>query len=184
MKKKDLENVGTQIVEKKDGRKGQNSLWVGENAYTFKDDDEKKLAIHNAVVEATRYWAVEKVKDEEDAIQRIQEYFNHCAVEGKIPTVENLANCLGVTRVTLWEWENGEYRAPFDPNLIKRAKHLIATYDAEMVSSGKLNPVVYIFRGKNYYGLKDQQEYIVTPNVDTVPTETLIADAEALPETE
>jgi DNA-binding XRE family transcriptional regulator len=105
-------------------------------------------------------------------------------VEGKIPTVENLANCLGVTRVTLWEWENGEYRAPFDPNLIKRAKHLIATYDAEMVSSGKLNPVVYIFRGKNYYGLKDQQEYIVTPNVDTVPTETLIADAEALPETE
>lgn len=180
-RKKELENVGSDIVEKKDRRRGQNSLWTGDNMYNFRDDDEKKLAIHDAVVEATRYWGVEKVKDEKDAVERIKEYFTHCAVDGKIPTVENLANCLGVTRVTLWQWETGEHNAPFDINLIKRAKHLIATYDAEMVSSGKLNPVVYIFRGKNYYGMKDQQEYVVTPNVTETPPARLIEDAEALP---
>jgi hypothetical protein len=32
------------------------------------------------------------------------------------------------------------------------------------VAEGKLNPVTYIFRSKNYYGMKDQQEHVITPN--------------------
>ena len=33
-----------------------------------------------------------------------------------------------------------------------------------MVTEGKINPVVYIFRAKNYFGMRDQQEYVLTPN--------------------
>ena len=33
-----------------------------------------------------------------------------------------------------------------------------------MVTEGKINPVVYIFRAKNYFGMKDQQEVVLTPN--------------------
>ena len=47
---------------------------------------------------------------------------------------------------------------------IKRAKEFLASYDANMVATGKLNPVPYIFRAKNYYGMRDQQEYVLTPN--------------------
>jgi hypothetical protein len=48
--------------------------------------------------------------------------------------------------------------------LIKKAKELLASFDAKMVQEGKINPVTYIFRAKNYFGLKDQQEYVLTPN--------------------
>jgi hypothetical protein len=33
-----------------------------------------------------------------------------------------------------------------------------------MVTEGKINPVVYIFRAKNFFGMKDVQDYILTPN--------------------
>jgi hypothetical protein len=40
----------------------------------------------------------------------------------------------------------------------------LASFDAEMVTEGKINPVTYIFRAKNYFGLQDKQEYVLTPN--------------------
>ena len=40
----------------------------------------------------------------------------------------------------------------------------MASFDAEMVTEGKINPVTYIFRAKNYFGMVDQQEHILTPN--------------------
>ena len=32
-----------------------------------------------------------------------------------------------------------------------------------MVTEGKINPVVYIFRAKNYFGMKDQQDVVIKP---------------------
>ena len=49
-------------------------------------------------------------------------------------------------------------------DLIKKAKGFIASFESEMVTEGKINPVVYIFRAKNYFGMKDQQEVVLTPN--------------------
>ena len=72
---------------------------------------------------------------------------------------------LGYPRETIWKWETGrEGSTPFRSNIIKKAKELIAAYDANLVAEGKLNPVTYIFRSKNYYGMKDQQEHVITPN--------------------
>ena len=80
-------------------------------------------------------------------------------------TVEKMALALGYDRKTLWAWETGgEGSTPTRRNLIKKAKELLASYDAEMVAEGKLNPVTYIFRAKNYFGMRDQVEHVVTPN--------------------
>ena len=76
-------------------------------------------------------------------------------------TVEKLALALGITRETLWKWEQQPGNRG---NIIKRAKETIAAYDADMVAKGKLNPVPYIFRAKNYYGMKDNQDITITPN--------------------
>lgn len=35
-------------------------------------------------------------------------------------------------------------------------------FDAKLVMSGKANPIVYFFRAKNYYGLVDQKEFVVS----------------------
>ena len=78
-------------------------------------------------------------------------------------TVEKLALALGVTRETLHSWETGATQSTRRSDLIKKAKDCIAAYDADMVSTGKMNPVPYIFRAKNYYGMKDQQDITIAP---------------------
>ena len=55
-----------------------------------------------------------------------------------------------------------------------------------MVTEGKINPVVYIFRAKNYFGMKDQQDLVLTPNnplgQDIPPEQIAEKYIEALPE--
>lgn len=48
--------------------------------------------------------------------------------------------------------------------MVKKAKQILASIDAELVSSGKIPQVVYIFRSKNFYGMSDQQEIVVNAN--------------------
>lgn len=40
----------------------------------------------------------------------------------------------------------------------------MASFDAKLVQENKVNPTTYIFRAKNYFGLRDTQEYVLTPN--------------------
>ena len=92
-------------------------------------------------------------------------FFTTTLNEGGVPTYEELGLALGYTRQTLWRWENGEEGStPTRRNLMKKAKELLASFDAKMVTEGKINPVTYIFRAKNYFGMRDQQEYVLTPN--------------------
>ena len=53
---------------------------------------------------------------------------------------------------------------PSTIDLIKKAKQALATYIELLGSQGKLNPVTLIFWQKNYDGLKDQQDIVLTPN--------------------
>jgi hypothetical protein len=65
-------------------------------------------------------------------------------------------------------------RARFKPefaDIIKKAKDMIANYDATFAQNGKQNSAVYIFRSKNFYGMKDvQQIEAVAPTNGDVPT--------------
>ena len=49
-------------------------------------------------------------------------------------------------------------------DIIKKAKEFIATMEAELARDGEINSTVYIFRAKNYFGMADKQEVVVTPN--------------------
>lgn len=51
-------------------------------------------------------------------------------------------------------------------DVVKEAKNLIATIEAELARDGEINGSVYQFRAKNYFGMVDKQEVVVTPNVD------------------
>ena len=56
--------------------------------------------------------------------------------------------------------------------MIKKAKEILASLDAELVSRGKIPQITYIFRAKNFFGMKDVQDYILTPNNPSAPTLT------------
>lgn len=101
------------------------------------------------------------VKTDEECLDRLVEFFDYYAKSGGIPTVEKMCLSLGVATQTVWEWQQGS-KGKDRMEMIKRAKNLIASFDADLAIRGLINPVVYIFRGKNYYGMKDQQELSVT----------------------
>ena len=72
----------------------------------------------------------------------------------------------GYSMSAVWNWENGR-RDGFSAQtgeIIKKAKDFLKTFDAKLVISGQLNFLAYCFRAKNYYGMQDKQEVVLTPN--------------------
>ena len=122
--------------------------------------------ISRIIMESFQYFNRTLVKSDEECAERLNDYFRQCNEEGQMPTVEDMALALGTTRTTLWQWEHENRQGPVRANMVKKAKQIIAGIDAKLASEGKIPQVVYIFRAKNFYGMKDQQDVIVTPNTD------------------
>lgn len=139
-------------------KRGSKSASVTANC-TAKQED-----IARIVGESVQYFNREIVKTDEECAERLNDYFQQCCRTGQIPTVEDMALALGTTRFTLWDWENGRSQNPTRSNMIKKAKEILAAIDAKLVSEGKIPQVTYIFRAKNFFGMRDQQEVVLTPN--------------------
>ena len=139
--------------------------------------DAKKEDISRIVMESAQYFNRKKVETDEECAERLNDYFRQCWAEGQIPTVEDMCLALGTVRSVVWDWEQGRGNASrARSDMIKKAKEILAGIDAKLVSEGKIPQVTYIFRAKNFFGMKDQQETIITPNNplgDTTDPETL-----------
>jgi len=110
------------------------------------------------IVRNSLYWYNrEIVKTDEECLERLNEYFTRIVENEEIPTVEKMCLALGTTRKTVWEWEQGSLGSARS-NMIKKAKEILAALDAELVSKGKIPQITYIFRAKNFFGMKDNQE--------------------------
>lgn len=93
----------------------------------------------------------------------IEQYFEDCITYQQFPTKRGLALALGTTYSTLWDWENGRRGSDYS-DVIKKASEFLAEMDEQLVLSGIENPVLFMFRSKNYHGLTDKQEMVLTPN--------------------
>ena len=158
--KKEMEIVEKEIAKKNRPKTGPGGTENFPNVISPKADDVRRIGTN------LLYWYTKpKAKTDDEIQERLLEFFERCISNGEVMTVEKMALALGYDRKTLWAWETGgEGSTPTRRNLIKKAKELLASYDAEMVAEGKLNPVTYIFRAKNYFGMRDQVEHVVTPN--------------------
>lgn len=108
-----------------------------------------------------------KVRSVEELRERTYNFFQNCLQRGEIPTWEKYCLSTGYYRQTIWDWVVGNSVSELGAeanDIVKKAKEYLATFESEMVTEGKINPVVYIFRAKNYFGMRDQQEYVLTPN--------------------
>ncbi len=151
-----LVEQGEQIVKKKRG---------GKSASIKHNTSAKAADIRRIGATLLKWYNMEKAVTDEEIRERLEMYFVTTLEAGEIPTVEEMSLALGYDRKTLWCWETGgDGSTPVRRNLIKKAKEFLASFDAKLVQEVKINPVTYIFRAKNYFGLKDQQEYVLTPN--------------------
>ncbi len=71
---------------------------------------------------------------------------------------------MGVTKQQVWEWENNRSRNPARADLMKKVRQFCGVFREGLMQDGKVNPVTGIFWQKNYDGLKDQTEMVLTPN--------------------
>ena len=105
------------------------------------------------------------VESDEECYERVVEFFDYYANTGGIPTYEKLCLCLGVKhRQRLWEWEQGA-KGGGRADIIKDAKLVLAAIDADLSLRGLIRDVVYIFRAKNFYGMKNECEVTVAHSV-------------------
>ena len=116
--------------------------------------------ISRIVWQSARFLGRECVKTDEECAERLNEYFRECYDLNIIPTVEDMALALGTHREVIWRWEQkGGVRG----HMIRQAKQILAGIDAALAAEGKIPQVVYIFRSKNFYGMRDQQEVMLAP---------------------
>lgn len=154
----------------------------------IEQDDEKRAFVAKAVENNLVFFNKgirEKVRSDDELCDRLNWFFSVCAETQQIPNVEKMANAVGFHRNTLQSWEAGT-KPGFSPatgKIISQAKQILASIDAELATEGKTQPVVYMFRAKNFYGMRDQQDVVVTPNMGQQSDPSVIeAKYEELPE--
>lgn len=109
--------------------------------------------------------------------RRFANYLELCAVwDMKIGNQAAYA-AIGISKELAWEWENRSQGNPTRRDFIKKVRQFCAMYREGLMEDGKVNPVTGIFWQKNYDGMKDQQEVVLTPNTSPLGEQQ---DTEAL----
>lgn len=146
----------------------------------IEENDEKRAFMAKCIENNLVFFNVglNRVSSDEELCERLNYFFEECAKTQQLPTIEKMANCLGYHRQTLLDWETGKNQgfSSATAEIIMKAKQIIASIDAELAQEGKIQPVVYLFRSKNFYGMRDQQDVVVTPNTNDITR----ADAETI----
>lgn len=165
----DINKAGEDIVkaeaDKRPARgRGGKANFPSSRAGVIQNDEDRQL-VSKLLGEVLTEYKKPKVKSDEELQARLNDYFQHCAETGQIPTVEEMAMSTGYCQSTIWDWEVGR-KGGFTGStgeIIKKAKEFLKTFDAKLVISGKLNFLAYCFRAKNYYGMSDKSEYVISP---------------------
>ena len=156
---------------------------------TLEQDDNKRDFIGKALnnILAVSRAFDKPVESDEELCERLDRFFHNCAETKQLPTVEKMCLAIGKPRESVFEIINGIQRGFSNEtaDILKKAKNLIASLDAELAQEGKIQPVVYLFRAKNFYNMRDQQEMVLTPNnrlSEYQDRQTIEAKYAALPE--
>lgn len=102
--------------------------------------------------------------------ERLQEFLKMYAEADMKPTVNGMANALGIDRRRLWEIATKQEKTlrinPESATIIEKAYNLLNQYWEEYMQTGKINPVSGIFLAKNHFGYRDQTDFVVTAHTD------------------
>lgn len=124
------------------------------------------------------------ISDPNQVQNRIAEYFDFCQQNDRKPQIVGMANWLGISRDTLNSWKRGEYRKETHSDIVQKAVSVLEEMWADYMLNGKVNPASGIFVSKNWFGYKDVQDVVVTPNnpLESENAEELKKYINALPE--
>lgn len=103
-------------------------------------------------------------KDVDSLQQELTDYFDLCDRTDTVPTIVAIALYLGVNRDTIYAHANNP-NSPFSDILKNVINYCHMTMENGALV-GKINPVTYIFLGKNYFSLTDSKDINIKPSSD------------------
>ena len=115
--------------------------------------------------------------DVEEMERRFVRYLQKCAEWDMKVGNQAAYAAIGIDKNTAWDWANRTMGNPARSTFIKKVQQVCALYREGLMEDGKVNPVTGIFWQKNYDGMKDQQEVVLTPNQNPLGEQK---DAESL----
>lgn len=115
--------------------------------------------------------------DVEKMERRFARYLELCAQWDMKVGNQAAYAAIGIDKDDAYEWSNRNLGNPARTAFIKKVQKVCAMYREGLMEDGKVNPVTGIFWQKNYDGMKDQQEVVLTPNTSPLGEQK---DAEAL----
>lgn len=135
----------------------------------LEQDDTKRQYISKTIynlIEFRRVGMAKPVQNDEELCERLNWFFQQCAESQQLITVEKMCVALGYSKTAVGDWIRGTRSgfSPYTKDIVKQAVELIAAADADLAQEGRIQPVVYLFRAKNYYNMSDKQEVVITPN--------------------
>lgn len=146
--------VGERISQAVERRKRRNQNTTNEMAISggLRPDEISRIATN-----VLQWYARPPVTTDEEVADRLNEFFVRIVNIGEVGTFEKMCMALGVTVRQVNSWLRGtagQTRAA----MLERAKDILAAIDAELVITGRIPVVPYIYRSKNYYGMSDQPQ--------------------------
>ena len=124
-----------------------------------------------------------RVKTPEEMKERFEKLFDLCIKTGNLPSYEGLAVACGIPLRTFYDMRAGNYDGYKEySQVIADVKSVIAFAESSMATDGKIPSSVWMFRAKNYLGMKDvQQIEAVTNQAGDIPNQSGV-ELETLPE--
>lgn len=112
------------------------------------------------------HWPDIDTNDPDQVADRIDRYHTFCFENDIKPDMSGMALAFGVSRKTLWAWENGvdSNKPQSVRNVLKKGRQINEILLSQMMLNGKINPVTGIFLLKNSHEFRDQQDVVITPN--------------------
>lgn len=158
---KRAEEVAQEIVAAKERKKPKKGRGGTENFPNVLPSDISKEHIGKTLNKMMMFWSMPQVEDDAELADRLYNFFILCMESQQHPTWEKLCYYIGFHESTVSRWLTGMINATETRrNLIKKAKDFCAIYDAELAMDGKINPIIYIFRAKNFFGMVDRVEHV------------------------
>lgn len=102
--------------------------------------------------------------DVDEMERRFYNYLEMCAAWDMKVGNQAAYTAIGITKEQAWGWENVTKGNPLRTDFIKKVRQICGLYREGLMQDGKINPVTGIFWQKNYDGMKDQSEVVLTPN--------------------
>ena len=136
----------------------------------YRENPENAATISRLMTETLQSYVKPRVRNDAELEERFVEFYKECAEYGKIPTLEELFLSTGYSLSYMKMIMTGERKgfSHESKNIIIRAKEFLRTFDAKLVVTGELNPIIYIFRAKNFYSMKDQQDVVFNAGTDRI----------------